>query len=124
MNVKILLVGISTCVALLGCSSTSVKPIQVETVQVQRMNLNLPNPEPLALRQFHWVVITPDNATKVFKDLEKKKQTPVLFGLTDDGYKNLAMNISEIRSYMIQQQGIIKTYRDYYESPVIDNQSN
>ena len=40
----------------------------------------------------------------------------MLFGLTDDGYEALSKNFAQIRAYMLQQDEIIRSYKEYYES--------
>ena len=36
--------------------------------------------------------------------------------LTDEGYEALSKNFAQIRAYMLQQDEIIKSYKEYYES--------
>jgi hypothetical protein len=72
-------------------------------------------PDPLRLQPIHWVVITPDNAEEVFQRLENKEIDLVLFGLTDEGYKQLAITISELRNMINLQRNIIIKYKEYYE---------
>jgi hypothetical protein len=72
-------------------------------------------PDPLRLQPIDWVVITPDNAEEVFQRLENKEIDLVIFGLTDDGYKQLAITISELRNMINLQRNIIIKYKEYYE---------
>jgi len=72
-------------------------------------------PDPLRLQPIDWVVITPDNAEEVFQRLENKEIDLVLFGLTDEGYKQLAITISELRNMINLQRNIIIKYKEYYE---------
>lgn len=116
MGVKILS-SVLLVSALSGCAWNQVKPVQVDTVEKPKTPLSLKDPETVKTRKVQWFVITPENVNEVFKDLEKKKYSLVLFGLTDDGYENLSLNIAEIRAYMTEQKGIIKAYREYYEPP-------
>ena len=93
----------------------SVDPIEIKTKAVERTKLNLPEPAPLKSRDIKWVIITKENAEKVFKDLETKGVDIVLFGLTDEGYEQLAMTMAELRNHIAQQKSIIIKYKDYYE---------
>jgi len=77
--------------------------------------LNLPMPDPIKHRSLSWVVVTPDNADQIFKQLESKGLSPVLFAITDDGYRELALTMSEIRNLISSQRAIIIKYKEYYE---------
>lgn len=115
----ILLIGAVTLLS--GCSvfgfdREEVEPVQVITVEQKRTPLNLPDPPPLDPSEVKWVVITPDNAEEVFNKLQKQRTDLVLFGLTDDGYERLSINMAKIRNYIDNQRAIIIKYREYYES--------
>lgn len=115
MNAKILLISL-TCVVLSGCASTLNDVFQISTTPVQKTNLDLHSPSPVVAKPVKWVVITPENADKVFEELRKSKASLALFAVTDDYYKNLSLNFSEMRSFIIQQQKVLDEYRKYYES--------
>lgn len=120
-NAKIWLTVVLSSTLLSGCASfdffggPKVKPIEIKTVQQDKVQLNAQEPLPLEPRKVEWFIITPDNAESVFAELERKKYDVVLFGLTDDGYENLSLNMAEIRAYILKQRGVIKAYKDYYE---------
>lgn len=107
------------CIALLfslvSCAST--EPIKIETVQVSKTPLNLSYPNPIHLSPVEWVVITPGNATEVFEKLKTEKTDEVLFGLSDDAYKNLSVNMAIIKKYIIEIKTLLNSYKDYYENP-------
>jgi hypothetical protein len=60
-------------------------------------------------------LVTPGNAEEVFTKLESQGENLVLFTLTDDGYQQLAITISELRNYINTQRTIILKYKEYYE---------
>ena len=62
-----------------------------------------------------WVVVTPQNAEQVFRQLEAKGLDPVLFALSDNGYMSLSENLGEVRNFMNTQRQIIIQYKKYYE---------
>lgn len=105
------------CLTLLLISACSkpVQEIQVSAKPVDKPELVLPYADPINTRDVEWVVITPDNFEEVFNDLAKKGQPVVLFALTDKGYENLSLNLSDIRAYIQQQQAIIIAYEGYYK---------
>jgi hypothetical protein len=98
-----------------GCSVFQKKPLEVSTVEVERTRLDIPHPEPLNGRTVRWIVITPENAEQVWKELRSKKTDLVLFAITDEGYKELSLTMIELRNYIAQQRSIIIKYQDYYE---------
>ena len=118
MNVRHLLIATILLPLISGCSMfgwKSVEPIEIKTKAVERTKLNLPDPAPIQARELQWVIITKDNAQEVFKRLEEKGVDIVLFGLTDEGYEQLALTMAELRNYIAQQKTIIIKYKDYYE---------
>ena len=67
------------------------------------------------MRNVEWVVITKDNYKEVFETLSKTGRPIAVFGLTDKGYADLGLNLSDIRAYIQQQQAIIAAYERYYK---------
>ena len=96
--------------SLLGCT-----PLQIDSNPIVRPTLNLPSPDPIQLSDIHFITITKDNAIQVLEDLEKKGLKPVVIAITGNDYKILAVNINNIKDYIILQNEIIKKYKDYYE---------
>lgn len=114
--------------ALSGCSTfgwNSEKPITVFKKAESRTPLNLPDPKPLKPHEIKWIVITPENAEKVWADLRAKNIDLVLFALTDDGYEQLSVDTANTRNFIFQQREILIRYREYYESkPKADGESS
>ena len=67
----------------------------------------------LTLRPVEWVIVTEENIEEVFSQLSKDGQNLALFALTDTGYENLGLNISDIRQLVQQQRAIILAYENY-----------
>jgi hypothetical protein len=105
------------CLTLLLISACSkpVQEIQISAKPVDKPELVLPYADPIKARDVQWVIITPDNYEQVFNEMAKKGQPIVLFGLTDKGYENLSLNLSDIRAFIQQQQAIIVAYEGYYK---------
>ena len=101
---------VATIFLLCSCSAT-----KFTSEPIERPSLDLTNPEPLQMRDVKIIIITPENAKKVFGELEKQGLSPVLFGLTGPGYTNLSLNIDDIKNYIILQRKIIILYKEYYE---------
>lgn len=127
MNVQLSLILLISLFFINGCSilpkfwGDDVKPIEVKEVAVERIKLNIESPKPLQPEKIEWVIITPDNVDKVWKKLKKKNEDLVLFGLTDEGYEKLSINMAEIRNFINTQRIIILKYKDYYEKDDSDN---
>jgi len=89
-------------------------PIQIKTKPIDKPELNLPQADELVQRKIEWILITPENYEKAFLNIKNKGRPLVLFGLTDKGYENISLNLSDIRMYISQQQSIISAYERYY----------
>ena len=101
-------------VFLTSCGS-SVKEIQVSTVEVAKTPLNIQNLDPLQLQGVEWIIITKDNAMEIFEEVKSKGGEYSLFALTDTGYEKLALNFTDIRNRLAQQRQILLSYKEYYE---------
>ena len=108
---------LSLALLISGCSFLSSQPeaVEISTVPVNKPKLELPAADELSLRNIDWIVITPENAEEIFTEAEERGRPIVFFALTDKGYENLGLNISDIRGFIQQQQSIIGAYENYYE---------
>ncbi len=100
-----------------GCALLTPKPreLQISTTPVEKPKLELPKADQIRMRNIEWVVITKDNYKEVFETLSKTGRPIAVFGLTDKGYADLGLNLSDIRAYIQQQQAIIAAYERYYK---------
>jgi hypothetical protein len=105
--------------SLTGCASfgfgPKVKPIEVVSKPMDRTPLDITLPDPLKIKPFEWVLVTPGNSEEVFAKLEKQGDDLVIIGLTDDGYQQLSITIAELRNLINLQRNIILKYQEYYE---------
>jgi hypothetical protein len=111
---KKIILALFCVVILAGCSTTAQK-IEVSAKPIEKPKLVVPDASVLNLKKVEWVVINEDNVQEVWKRLSDDKKDIVLFGLTDDGYETLALNLSDLMSHIQQQQAIIIAYKNYYE---------
>lgn len=108
-------------IAILFCAGCSVSaPPAIDT----KPPLNLKNPEPVKMRAVKLGVATRNNVQEKFSDLENSGQRPVLITLSAQDYKNLAVNIQQLKTYIKTQQKIIKLYKQYYEGQQDDKTKN
>ena len=111
----ILLAGILT---LSGCSS--IKQLDIFTMEVEREPLALEKPTIQELEKLKWIIITSENADEVFKKMKEQGIDPVIFGLSDNDFQLLAKNFAQIRAHMMKLNIMIDEYKNYYESDVIN----
>jgi hypothetical protein len=98
-----------------GCSLFQTKPVEISSTATDRLPLLIPLPAPLSVEAPQWIVVTPENAEQVWERLQKENTDLVLFGLTDEEYKRLAIMIGEVRNRLQIQREIIIEYKKYYE---------
>ena len=101
-----------------ACGETTIEKVPVietRTVQVQRPAPIVPSVDQLRLRNVEWLVVTPENVDEIFQNVNSDEM--VLFALTSNGYEALALNLSDLRANIQQQQQIIALYRESYEKP-------
>ena len=111
----ILIAGVLT---MSGCSS--IKQLDIFTMEVERQPLDLDKPTIQQLEELKWIIITSENADEVFKKMKEQGLDPVVFGLSDNDFKLLAKNFAQIRAHMMKLNVMIDEYKDYYESDVIN----
>ena len=117
-NVLLLSIGsllLSSCASFSLFSKDKVKQVKVETVAVEREKLDLPFPPPVELEKPDWIIIHPGNIEEVWKYMRDNKDDIVLFGLTDEGYETLSINLTKLRDIIEQQRIILFKYKKYYE---------
>ena len=99
-----------------GCSTfRSEKQIEVITEEIEKPKLNLDAVEPLDLKPVKWIVLTRENVEEVFTNLEKDGKSVALFALDTDTYEILAVNMEDIKRYILTQKTILVKYKEYYE---------
>jgi len=110
---KVLLLAIPLLFLVSGC--TSMKEILTVSPQVvERPPLTVQTPRPAIGYPFDFILITPENVEAKLKELKDSGKDVVFFALTDDGYKALSLSVAELRRYIVQQNAVIKAYKDYY----------
>ena len=97
-----------------GCA-TSPQRIEVSAKPIDKPELVLPKADVVNMREVKWTIITPENFEKVVADAKKAGRPIAFFALTDKGYENLGLNLSDLRAYIQQQQAIIAAYDAYYK---------
>jgi len=99
-----------------GCAAVAVKELQSYKIEKKREPLDLPMPVPLELLDVEWIVVTKDNVDEVMEKVKAEGGDYALFAVTDEGYKKLSTNFADIRNKLYEQNQIILSYKEYYES--------
>jgi len=98
----------------------------VTSAPIKRPELVLPPVDELNMRDVEWVIITRENMDAQLSKLTAGGAPLAMFVLTGDGYEALALNFSDIRALVQQQQAIIFAYERYYKEAeeAMDNVTN
>jgi len=127
-NLKTLLLQVLPISVLYGCSifspPTPAVPEPKIIVETKIVEKNIPiqaRPKGLRLnKDLVWYVITPDTLPAFSERLQNEQGTFwVFYALEVKDYEKLALNVAEIKRYILQQQGLI----EYYENSITDNQT-
>lgn len=105
-----------------GCSS--IKQLDIFTMEVERQPLDLDKPTIQQLEELKWIIITSENADEVFKKMKEQGLDPVVFGLSDKDFQLLSKNFAQIRAHMMKLNVMIDEYKNYYESDIINKDNN
>lgn len=106
---------LTLCCLLLCSCSTVMNAFEPDPIPV----LNLPTPKPIKMEKVKFKILHKDNVTEYFKNIPEG----VVFALTPQDYKNLAINMQRLKSYIKTQGKIIQLYKDYYEKNKNGNQN-
>lgn len=102
-------------ISLTACSQNQIEKLEISTKPVDKPQLTLPNADKLNMRQVEWIVINEDNVDEELEKIRLSGKPVGLFALTGTGYEHLALNFSDIRALVQQQQQIIAAYEKYYQ---------
>ena len=98
-----------------GCSTWNpLKRIEIKTVEVDRVIPTQNRPRPVKMNDIHFYVVTEQNFEEFKKRFTKENGDLVGYVLSVRDYEGLALNMAELKRYLIQQKEIIV----YYEKAV------
>ena len=104
------------CIALplgLAACQTTPQPIEVTAKPVELTIIQPIDPEPVDMLKVHVSVLTKENVDAYVQQAQKDQGTdnPVFVVLTTRDYESLALNIQELKRYILQQKSIIAYYK-------------
>jgi hypothetical protein len=108
---SVLLVGVT----LSSCARFS-KPklIEIKTVEVERVIPKQNRPRPVQMNDVYFYVVTEDTFENFKKRFEKENGEFLFYAISVRDYETIALNMSELKRYIVQQKHIII----YYEKAV------
>ena len=108
---------LSSMIFLSGCSSYRPEPeIKVVTKAVKVQIPTVARPKPLQLTDTRVFVVTEENFDAFVEEFKSIYGEVAFVALSMQDYENLALNVSDLRRYINQQNQIIV----YYEKAVTD----
>lgn len=103
-----------TSFVLVGCG-TNVKEVETVSEATEKTPLDVKPANSVSVDPVNWRIVTPDNIEEVLREVQEKGGQPVLFALTESGYKQLSLDLAEIRNHINTQRRILLQYQQYYE---------
>jgi hypothetical protein len=82
---------------LLSSCAGGIKPVEITNTPLQPTITQPSNPTPITMLPIHWKIINQDGN--------------IYYGLTVKDYEALALNMEEIKRYLLAQKNIIKYYK-------------
>ena len=98
-----------------GCSTWNpLKTIEIKTVEVDRVIPTQNRPRPVKMNDIYFYVVTEQNFEDFKKRFVKENGDLVGYVLSVRDYEGLALNMAEVKRYLLQQKELIV----YYEKAV------
>ena len=99
-----------------GCSylKNPLKTIEIKTVEVQRTIPTQNRPKPMSMNDIYFYVVTEENFEEFKAKFVKENGDLVGYVLSVRYYETLALNMADIKRYILQQKELII----YYEKAV------
>ena len=99
-----------------GCSyfKNPLKTIEIKTVEVERVIPTQNRPKPMSMNNIHFYVVTEENFEDFKKRFMEENADFLFYSLSVRDYETLALNMADIKRYILQQKELII----YYEKAV------
>ena len=99
-----------------GCSyfKNPLKTIEIKTVEVERVIPIQNRPKPMSMNDIHFYVVTEDTFEDFKQRFLKENGDFLFYALSVRDYETLALNMADIKRYILQQKELII----YYEKAV------
>ena len=109
--------GILCCAWLL--TACGARDLRISTAPVQLSVAPAADPAGVQMLPVQLRVINKDNLNSYVADLAQQQSSdnPVFIAMTTQDYENLALNIADLRRYIMQQRSVIQYYRSSARAP-------
>ena len=99
-----------------GCGyfKNPLKTIEIKTVEVERVIPTQNRPAPMSMNNIHFYIVTEDTFEDFKQRFVEENGDFLFYSLSVRDYETLALNMAEIKRYILQQKEIII----YYEKAV------
>lgn len=107
---------LSLLIIIAGCAASEPRPItKVEQLPV----ISPPKAESMNMLDVQIMVL---NKQELEEFLSEMSEDTAIFALTPKNYENLALNMQEIKRFILQQQEIVLYYEGIFKKEVTDEQ--
>ena len=92
-------------------------PVVVKTEYVERQIPIQQRPAPVQMVDVQWYVVNKNNLEEFLTRIKNDSGEVVFMAVSPKGYENLAVGISDLRRYILQQKEIIVYYEEQLLAP-------
>jgi hypothetical protein len=107
--------GMILILTLTGCLGSLRKSEPIVVTQPQIIKQNIPiqaRPKQLQLTDVRWYVVSETNLDEFLAKFKEEEGLLAFMAISAQGYENLAMDIADMRRYILQQKDIILYYEE------------
>ena len=112
------MMALGLTLTLTGCLGRSPEPIVVTNTSVIKNNIPIQaRPKQLVLSDVKWYVVSEKNLDEFIVKFKEDEGLLAFIAVSPQGYENLAMDIADMRRYILQQKDIILYYEQSLAPP-------
>jgi hypothetical protein len=100
-----------------NCTRVPDREVVVQTEYITPNIRIVPRPRPVDLGDISFKVVTAENLDEVLADLSNSSGEYVFYAITVRDYEKIALNIQELRRFILQQNEIILYYEEAVSAP-------
>ena len=107
--------GMILILTLTGCLGSLRKSEPIVVTQPKIIKQNIPiqaRPKQLQLTDVRWYVVSEANLEEFLEKFKEEEGLLAFMAISAQGYENLAMDIADMRRYILQQKDIILYYEE------------
>ena len=111
LNLKLSLFLLLSSIVLSGCGS--IKTLEIFSAPVEKKIIQPADPRPVKLELLNFDVVTSENIAEFLAQVKKlqKNDEYVFYAISPKNFEVLALNMQEIKRFIMQQQDIIIYYK-------------